>query len=164
MVDAGRVDDPGRGVEALAVEARRGLVQSLVVEGCGQRALLEVAADDRHRVDRGGRGHAQAAQRCDQPAAGRVGEREVVDRRREDVRDLLRDQLLGRRHADVDRLREAADRRARLLTERRVRLVADHELIRLARERVGVPGEPGVRLDRDRIAAERFLAPLDRSR
>ncbi len=132
MVDAGRVDDPGRAVEAFAVEARRGLVQSLVVEGCGQGALLEVAADDGDRVDRRGGGHAQAAQRRDQPAAGRVGEREVVDRRREDVRDLLRDQLLGRRHADVDRLREAADRRARLLTERRVGLVADHELIRLA--------------------------------
>ena len=162
MVDAGRVDDSGRGVEALAVEARRRLVQSLVVEGCGQRALLEVAADDRHRVDRGRRRHAQAAQRRDQPAARGVGEREIVDRGREDVRDLLRDQLLGRGHADVDRLGEAADRRARLLAERRVRLVADHELVRLARERVGVPREPGVGLDRDRIAAERLLAPLDR--
>ena len=44
VVDAGRVDDSGRGVEALAVEARRRLVQRLVVECRGERALLEVAA------------------------------------------------------------------------------------------------------------------------
>ena len=131
MVDAGRVDDARRRVEALAVERRGGHVQRLVVEGRGERALLEVAADDRHRVDRGDRRHAQAAQRRDQPAARRVRERQVVDRRREDVGDLLRDQLLGRGHADVDRLAEAADRRAGLLAERRVRLVADHELVRV---------------------------------
>ena len=39
-----------------------------------------------------------------------VREGQVVDRRGEDVRDLLRDQLLGRRHADVHRLEEAAHR------------------------------------------------------
>ena len=49
VLDAGRVDDPGRVLEALAVEARGGLVQRLVVEHRGQGALLEVAADDRHR-------------------------------------------------------------------------------------------------------------------
>src|SRR5207248_1702451 len=77
-------------------------------------------------------------------------------------RDLLRDQLFGRRHADVDRLRERADRRARLLAERRVRLVADHELVRLARQRVLVAREPRVRLDRQRItAAQRLLAAFD---
>ena len=161
VVDAGGVDDPGRRVEPLAVEARRGLVQSLVVERCREGALLEVAADDRHRVDRRGRRNAQAAQRRDQAAPGGVREREVVDRGGEDVRDLLRDQLLGRRHADVDRLREAADRRARLLAERRVRLVADHQLVGLARERAGVPGEPGVGLDRDRVAVQWLLAGLD---
>src|ERR1700761_8369236 len=48
---------------------------------------------------------------------------------REDVGDLLRDQLLRRGHADVDRLVQAADRGRRLLAERRVRLVADHELV-----------------------------------
>ena len=111
VVDAGGVDDPGRVVEAVAVEARGSLVERLVVEHRGQRALLEVAADDRHLVDRGHRRHAQAAQRRDQPAARGVGQRQVVHRGREDVRDLLRDQLLGRRHPDVDRLREAADRR-----------------------------------------------------
>ena len=47
VLDAGRVDDPGRRAEALAVEARGRLVQRLVVEGRGERALLEVAADDR---------------------------------------------------------------------------------------------------------------------
>jgi hypothetical protein len=38
-------------------------------------------------------------------------ERQVVDRGGEDVGDLLRDQLLGRGHADVDRLGKRADRR-----------------------------------------------------
>ena len=132
MIDAGRVDDARRVAEALAVERRGGHVQGLVVESCGQCALLEVAADDRHRVDRGDRRHPQAAQRGDQPAPRCVGERQVVDRRREDVGNLLRDQLLGRGHADVDRLVELADRRRGLLAERGVRLVADHELVRLA--------------------------------
>ena len=81
-----------------------------MVERCGERALLEVAADDRHRVDRRDRRNAQAAKRRDQPAARGVGERQVVDGGGEDVGDLLRDQLLGRGHADVDRLVEAADR------------------------------------------------------
>ena len=49
MVDAGRVDDSGRVVEAVAVEARGGLVERLVVEDGREGALLEVAADDRHR-------------------------------------------------------------------------------------------------------------------
>ena len=151
MVDAGRVDDPGRVLEPLAVEGRRGHVQRLVVEGVGEGALLEVAADDRHRVDRRDRRDAQAAERGDQPAARGVGERKVVDRGGEDVGDLLRDQLLGRRHADVDRLAQAADRRGGLLAERRVRLVADHELVGRARDLVDVAGEPGVGLDRDRV-------------
>ena len=134
MLDAGGVDDSGRRAEALAVEARRGLVQRLVVEGRGQRALLEVAADDRHRVDRGRRRHAETAERRDEPAPRGVAERQVVDRGREDVRDLLRDELLGRGHADEERLREGADRGARLLAERRVRLVADDEVVRVAVE------------------------------
>ena len=85
VLDACRVDDARRRPEALAVEARGGLVERGVVERCRQGALLEVAADDRHRVDRGGGRHAQAAKRRDQAAPGRVGEREVVDRGREDV-------------------------------------------------------------------------------
>ena len=162
MLDAGRVDDAGRRPEALAVEARGRLVESGVVERCREGALLEVAADDRHRVDRGGGRHPQAAQRRDQAAAGRVGERQVVDRGREHVRDLLRDQLLGRRHADVDRLAERADRGARLLAERRVGLVADHELVRAARDLGRVAREPGVGLDRDRVVAQRLHAAVDR--
>ena len=151
MVDPGRVDDPGCVLEPLAVEGRCGHVQRLVVEGVGEGALLEVAADDRHRVDRRDRRDAQAAERGDQPAARGVGERKVVDRGGEDVGDLLGDQLLGRRHADVDRLAQAADRRGGLLAERSVRLVADHELVGGARDLVDVTGEPGVGLDRDRV-------------
>ena len=152
VLDAGGVDDAGRRVEAVAVEAGRGLVEGDVVEHLGQGLLVEVAADDRHRVDRRGGRDTQAAQRRDQPAARRVDEREVVDRGREDVRDLLRDQLLGRRHPDVDGLGEAADRGARLLAERGVRLVADDELVRLAVQVADVAREPGVGLDRDRVA------------
>ena len=85
MVDAGRVDDAGKRVEAVAVERRGGLVQSLVVEDLRQLALVEVAADDRDGVDRGGRRHAQVAQRRDQPAPRGVGERQVVDRGGKDV-------------------------------------------------------------------------------
>ena len=130
VVDARRVDDARRRVEAVAVQARRGLVQSRVVEHGGECALLEVAADDRDGVDRGGGRNAEVAQRRDQAAPGCVLQREVVDGGREDVRDLLRDQLLGRGHPDVDRVGEAADREARLLAERRVRLVGDDELVR----------------------------------
>ena len=133
-----------------------------MVEDLGQGALLEVAADDRDRVDgRGGR-DAQAAERGDQAASGRILKRQVVDGGGEDVRDLLRDQLLGRRHPDVDRLRVAADRRARLLAERRVRLVADDELVRALLEVVHVPREPGVGLDGDQIRPRRLLALVDR--
>ena len=158
VVDAGRVHDPGRGAEAVAVEARCGLVQGLVVEGGGEGALLEVAADDRDRVDRGRGRDAHAAERRDEAAARGVAEREVVDRGGEDVRDLLRDQLLGRRHADVERLVERADRGARLLAEGGVRLVAEDEVVRLAIELRAVAGEPGVGLDRDRVVARRLLA------
>jgi len=125
-------------------------------------ALLEVAADDRDRVDRGDRRHAERAERRDQAAPGRVGERKVVDRGREDVRHLLRDQLLGRRHPDVERLREGADRRRCLLAERRVGLVADDELVRAPRQLVAVAGEPGVRLDGEGVRPERLLATFDR--
>ena len=164
VLDAGRVDDARSRPESLAVETRRGLVERRVVECCGERALLEVAADDRHRVDRSRRRDPQAAQRRDQPSTRGVREGEIVDRGGEDVRDLLRDQLLGRGHADVDRLAEGADRRARLLAEGGVRLVADHELVGAPRDLVGVAGEPGVGLDRDRVVPEWLLAGVDRVR
>ena len=155
MLDAGGVDDPGRRAEALAVEARGRLVQRLVVERCGQRALLEVAADDRDRVDRGRGRDAEAAKRSDEAAPRGVAEREVVDGGREDVGDLLRDELLGRGHPDEERLGERADRGARLLPQSRVRLVADHEVVRVAVELGAVTREPGVRLDRDRVVRRR---------
>ena len=156
MVDAGRVDDARRVAEALAIERRRGHVQRLVVESLRQGALLEVAADDRNLVDRRDRRHAQAAERRDQPAPRGVGERQVVDRGREDVRDLLRDQLLGGGHADEDRLLQRADRGRGLLAERGVRLVADHELVGVAVDLGDVAREPGVRLDRDRVRRARL--------
>ena len=162
VVDPGGVDDAGRRVEAVAVETRGRLVDQLVVEDLGERLLVEVAAHDRHGRDRGRRRDPQRAQRGDQPAPRRVAEREVVHGGREDVGDLLRDQLLRGRHPDVERLGEAADRGARLLAEGGMRLVADDELVRRARDRVHVAREPGVRLDRDRILVERLLAGLDR--
>ena len=56
----------------------------------------------------------------------------------------------------------APDRVRGLLAERRVGLVADHELVRGARELVGVTGEPGIRLDRHRVLSERLAPTLDR--
>ena len=151
VLDPGGVDDSGRGAEALAVETRRGLVQGLVVERGRQCPFLEVAADDRNRVDRGRGRHAHAAERSDEAAPRSVGEREIVHRGREDVRDLLRDQLLGRRHPDVERLVERADRGARLLPERRMGLVAEDEVVHVGVELAAVAREPGVGLDRDRV-------------
>ena len=160
MVDAGRVDDARRVVEAVAIERGCSEVQRLMVEGLGQ--LLLVAADDRHVVDRGDRRNAERAQRGDQAATRRFGERQIVDGGREDVGDLLRDQLLGRGHADVERLVERADRLGRLLAESGVRLVGDHEVVRVARDLVDVASEPGVRLDRDRVLARRCLPTQSR--
>ena len=111
MVDSGRVDDARCVVEALAVEARRRLVERLVVERLGEDLLVEVPADDRDGVDRGDGRYSQVAERRDQPAARCILQRQVVDGRGEDVGDLLRDELLGRGHPDVDGLRERADRR-----------------------------------------------------
>ena len=159
MVDSGGVHDSRRVAEPLAVERCRGHVQRLVVEGLGERALLEVAADDRHLVDRCDRRDAQAAQRRDQAAARGVGERQVVDRGGEHVGDLLGDQLLGRGHADVDRVAERTDRSRRLLAERGVCFVADHELVRVTRDLVDVPREPRVGLDRDRVGRSRRGVP-----
>src|SRR5207244_8733755 len=47
-------------------------------------------------------------------------------------------------------------------TERRVRLVADHELVGVPAQRADMPCEPGVRLDRQRIRDRRLVAGLDR--
>ena len=152
MIDACGVDDARRVVESLAVQRRGSLVQRLVVECLRQDLLVEVAADDWHLVDRGDRRDTQVAQRRDQPAPRCILQRQVVDRGGEHVGHLLCDQLFGGRHADVDRLRERADRCARLLAERRVSLVADHELVCLARDRLLVAREPRVGLDGQRVA------------
>jgi len=55
VLDACRIDDAGRRVEAVSVQGRGGLVERLVVEDFRQLAFVEVAADDRHRMDRRGR-------------------------------------------------------------------------------------------------------------
>ncbi len=162
VLDACGIDDAGRRVEAIAVQARGCLVEDVLVEDLGQDVLVVVPAHDRDGGDRGRRPHAQRAEGRDQPAPRSVPEREIVHGSGEDVGHLLGDQVLRRGHADVDRLREAADRRARLLTERRVRLVADDELVGGARERVHVPREPRVGLDRERVRLQRLLTLGDR--
>ena len=136
VVDARGIDDAGCVVETLAIKRCGSLVQRLMIERLGQDLLVEVAADDRHLVDRRNRRDAQVAQRGDQPPARGILQRQIVDGRGEDVGDLFRDELLRRRHADVQRLRERADRGACLLAERRMRLVADHELVDVARDRL----------------------------
>jgi hypothetical protein len=89
-------------------------------------------------------------------------QRQVVDRCREHVGHLLRNQLLRRSHADVHGLRERADRGGCLLAERGVGLVADHELVRITAERVDVSREPRIRLDRQGVPAQRLFAGIDR--
>jgi hypothetical protein len=72
------------------------------------------------------------------------------------------DQRAGGRHADEDRAGPGADRGARLLAERRVRLVADHDRVR-ARDLARVAHEPLVGLDRDG-AVGAILVPKQRRR
>ena len=72
------------------------------------------------------------------------------------------DQRAGRRHADEDRAGPGADRGARLLAERGVRLVADHDRVG-ARDVAGVAHEPLVGLDGDR-AVGAVLVPEQRRR
>jgi hypothetical protein len=79
VVDPGRVDDARGRAEAVAIEACRRLVQRLVVEGCREGALFEVAADDWDRVDGRCRWNSEVTERCNQAAPRRVGERQVVD-------------------------------------------------------------------------------------
>jgi len=63
---------PGVSSKAIAVQACGRLVQRRVVENLGQRALVEVAADDWNRSESPPRAERAAAQRCDQAAARRV--------------------------------------------------------------------------------------------
>ena len=61
VVDARGIDDARGRVETVAVEGGGCLVQGLVVEDLRQLGLVEVAADDRHRVDRRSGRDAQVA-------------------------------------------------------------------------------------------------------
>ena len=162
VLDAGGVDDAGAVAEAVGVVAGRRHVERLVVERGREQALVEVAADDGHVAQRGARPHAQAAQRSDDAAAHGVRQREVGDLGGEDVRDVLLQQLIGRRHADVGRLRELADAGARALAERGVRLVAEHDRVRVGVEVLVVLDEPGVGLDGHGRRLGDAPAPVDR--
>ncbi len=149
MVDAGRVDDARAVAEAIGVVAGGGHVQRLVVERRCQQALVEVAADHGDVAQRCAGADPQAAERRDDAAPHGIGEREVGDLGGEDIADVLLQQLVRRGHADVRRLREAADARAGSLAERRVGLVAEHDGVGVRVEVLVVLDEPRVRLDRD---------------
>ena len=159
VVDAGRVDDARAVVEAVAVEHRGRHVERLVVERLGQRALVVVAADDGHVAQARAGLDAQRAQRCDDAAAHGVGQREVGHLGREHVADVLLQQLVGGRHADVGRAAEAPDRRGGALAERRVGLVADDHAVGVGVDVGRVLDEPGVGLDRDRRAGAGGACP-----
>ncbi len=162
MVDAGRVDDARPVAEAIGVVAGGRHVQRLVVERRREQALVEVAADHGDVAQRCAGTYPQAAERRDDAAAHGVGEREVGDLGGEDVADVLLQQLVGRRHPDVRRLREAPDARARALAERRVGLVAQHDGVRVRVEVLVVLDEPRVRLDRHRRRLGDAPAAVDR--
>ena len=156
----GGVDDARRVAEPALVEVGGREVQRVDVEGCGQLALVEVAADDVDLPERRDRLHPHAPEGRDDAAADGLGEREVGDLGGEHVADVLLEQLVGRGHADVHGLREAADRRGRLLAERRVGLVADDDAVDVALDLVGVLDEPRVRVDRERRGARGRVWPI----
>ena len=156
VLHAGAVDDARQVLEAHAVEVRDRGVERPLVEQCGQLFLVEVLVDlalaQRHLRERAhvraGR-DPDAAQRRDHAPAGGLREVEAARLGREEVGDVARDQRAGRRHADEDRALPAPDRGARLLAQRRVRLVADHDRVGV-RDVAGVAHEPLVGLDRHR--------------
>ena len=150
VIDAGGIDDPRGVAEPALVEVGRGQVERVEVEGGCQLALVVVAADDLDVAQRGDRPHAHAAQRRDHPAAHRLGQREVGNLGREDVADVLLQQLVGRRHADVHRLAEGPDGGRGLLAQRRVRLVADDHAVDIVAQLAMVLDEPRVGADRER--------------
>ena len=127
----------------------------MLVEQLGEHLLVELgvhlAPSQRHLRDRA---HARAgtdahaAKRRDHAAPGGLREVEARGLRREEVGDVARDQRARGGHADEDRARPGADRRARLVPERGVRLVADDDRVG-ARDLARVAHEPLVGLDRD---------------
>src|SRR6185295_8152371 len=93
VVDPGGVDDPRCVAEPALVEVGGREVERVDVEGCGELALVEVAADDVDLPERGDRLHAHAPEwRHDTPAHG-FGKREVGDLGGEYVADVLLEQL-----------------------------------------------------------------------
>ena len=162
VLHAGRVDDARQVLEAGPVEVGDRQVERRLVEEGGQLFLVEVLVDlalaQRHlrdRADAHARRDAHAAQRRDHAAAR--GLREVEARRlgREEVGDVAGDQRAGGGHADEDRAVPLADRGAGLLAERRVRLVADDDRVRV-RDLARVAHEPLVGLDRHRAVGARL--------
>ena len=79
MVDPGGIDDAGGRVEAVAVEARRRLVDQVVVEDLARVLLVVVAADDRDRGDRGAGGTRRQRSGMISPRRAASAERQVVD-------------------------------------------------------------------------------------
>jgi hypothetical protein len=156
VLDAGGVDDPGHALEPRLVEVGDGDVEGLLVEQGGELFLVEVlidlAAAQRHvgdRADPRARGDADAAQRRDHAAACRLGEVEARGLGGEEIGDVAGDQRAGRGHADEGRADPVADAAARLLAERGVGLVADHDRVGVG-DATGVAHEPLVGLDRHR--------------
>jgi hypothetical protein len=136
VAHAGRVHDTRNATEARPVEIRDRLVERLLVEQLGQHLLVElrvdVAAAQGHLGDRAharARRDADAAQRRDDAAPGRLGEVEARGLRGEEVRDVAGDQRARGRHADEDRTEPLSDRGRGLLAEGRVGLVADDDRV-----------------------------------
>ena len=162
MIDAGGVHDAGAVAEAVEVVHRGRHVERVVIERLGEHLLVVVAADHGHVAQRGAGLDAHGAQRRDDAAAHGITEREVRDLGREDVADVLLQQLIRGRHPDVHRQAELADGRRGALAERRVRLVADDDAVGGRLDRACVLDEPGVGLDRHRGQRGHAPALLDR--
>jgi hypothetical protein len=91
-------------------------------------------------------------QRRDHAASRGLREVEARGLGREQVGDVPGDQRARGGHADEDRARPGADRARGLLPERGVRLVANHDRVRVG-DLAGVAHEPLVGLDRHRAVA-----------
>jgi len=152
VLHAGGVDHTGEVAEAGLVEVGDRDVERRLVEQLGQLLLVEVlvhlAAAQRHVRDRA-HSHAgwdaHAPERRDHAASRGLGQVEARRLGGEEVGDVAGDQRARGGHAHEHRAEPLADGGARLLAERGVGLVADHELVRGARDLVDVPGKPGVR-------------------
>src|SRR4051812_12868565 len=167
VAHAGRVHDAREVLEAHAVEVRDRRVERALVEQRGQLFLVEVLVDlalpERHLRDRphaDARRDAHAAQRRNHAPASGLREVEARRLRREEVGHVAGDERARGRHADEDRAEPGADRRARLLPERGVRLVADDDRVGV-RDVPGVADEPLVGLDRDRPLHLRLALVLE---